>query len=231
MARPVALTIVIPTLNAAGSLEATLAALSAAAAVGLKTKVVVADGGSDDGTPELARRLGARVVAASGGRGPQLAAGAAAARGAWLLFLHADTVLAPGWAEAAAGFVADPANRERAGYFRFALDDGAAAARRIERLVAWRCRWLGLPYGDQGLLIARRFYAALGGYRPLPLMEDVDLVRRVGRRRLAALAPRAVTSAARYRREGYLFRAVRNIACQSLWRLGAPDALVRRLYG
>ncbi len=231
MTRPVALTIVIPTLNAAGGMAATLAALSGAAAAGLETEVVVADGGSADGTPELARRHGARVVAASVGRGPQLAAGAAAAGGAWLLFLHADTVLAPGWAETAAGFIADPANRERAGYFRFALDDPAAPARRIERLVAWRCRAMGLPYGDQGLLIARRFYDRLAGYRPLPLMEDVDFARRIGRRRLVALAPRAVTSAARYRREGYLKRALRTIACQSLWRLGAPDALVRRLYG
>ncbi len=231
MTRPVALTIVIPTLNAAGGLAATLAALSGAAAAGLETEVVVADGGSTDGTPELARRHGARVVAASGGRGPQLAAGADAAGDAWLMFLHADTVLAPGWAAAAAGFIADPANQARAGYFRFALDDPAAPARRIERLVAWRCRAMGLPYGDQGLLIARRFYDRLGGYPPLPLMEDVDMARRIGRRRLVALAPRAVTSAARYRREGYLPRALRNIACQSLWRLGAPDALVRRLYG
>jgi len=229
MTRPVALSIVIPTLNAAGGLAAALAALSANA--GIETEVVVADGGSSDGTAALARRHGARVVAASGGRGPQLAAGAATAGGDWLLFLHADTVLAPGWAAAAAGFMADPTNRERAGYFRFALDDHAAAARRIESLVAWRCRLLGLPYGDQGLLIARRFYDALGGFRPLPLMEDVDLARRIGRRRLVGLTPRAVTSAARYRREGYLFRALRNIACQSLWRLGAPDALVRRLYG
>jgi rSAM/selenodomain-associated transferase 2 len=230
MADPVTLGIVIPTLNAARGLPATLAALAEAAAAGLVADLVVADGGSTDHSGEIGRRCGARVIATPRGRGGQLAAGARTVAGDWLLFLHADTVLEPGWAVAVAAFVRDPANRDRAAYFRFALDDAAPAARRLERLVAWRCRRLGLPYGDQGLLIARRRYQALGGFRPLPLMEDVDLVRRIGRRRLVALAPRAVTSAERYRRDGYLRRALRNLACLSLWRLGLPPRLIRRLY-
>src|SRR5918999_1201337 len=79
-----------------------------------------------------------------------------------------------------------------------------AEARRIERLVAWRCRTLALPYGDQGLLISAAFYRTLGGFRALPLMEDVDLVRRIGRRRLAELPVAFTTSAARYRRGGWM---------------------------
>ena len=82
-------------------------------------------------------------------------------------------------------FLAAPEAESRAGYFDFALDDPTPAARRLERIVAWRCRVLALPYGDQGLLIARSLYDAVGGFAPLPLMEDVDLVRRLGRRRLA----------------------------------------------
>lgn len=221
------LSLVIPTLNAAPMLPATVAALAERPAA---SEIVVCDGGSHDGTPSLARDLGARVVAAARGRGPQLAAGAAAAHGDWLFFLHADTRLAPGWAAAIGDFQARPDARERAAYFRFALDDNAPAARRIEALVALRCRLFALPYGDQGLLIAAGLYREIGGYRPLPLMEDVDLVRRLGRRRLRPLDHPAVTSAARYR-GGYWRRSVRNLACLSLYFAGLPPARIARLYG
>ncbi|MBL8706445.1 MAG: TIGR04283 family arsenosugar biosynthesis glycosyltransferase [Rhodospirillales bacterium] len=220
------LSIVIPTLNAAESLAATVAALGGDVA----GEIVIADGGSMDKTRQVALAAGARVVEARRGRGTQLATGAAAAQGDWLLFLHADTRLDPGWAPQAAGFMADPANATRAAAFAFALDDNDPRARRLERAVAWRCRVLGLPYGDQGLLIARGFYEALGGYRPLPLMEDVDLVRRIGRARLTMLPARAVTSAERWRREGWYRRSARNLACLSLWFLGVPPAAIARLY-
>ncbi len=237
MTAPVALSIVIPTLNAADTLPACLAAL--APAVGTPpngrsaariSEVIVADGGSRDGTQVVARRFGARVLRAPPGRGRQLAAGAAAAKADWLLFLHADTVLGAGWARAAARFAADPGNSLRAAAFRFALDDEAPGARRVERLVAWRCRALALPFGDQGLLMSRALYDELGGFRPLPLMEDVDLVRRIGPRRLALLEAPAVTSAARYRNEGYWLRPLRNLACLGLYFLGVPPRLLVRLY-
>jgi rSAM/selenodomain-associated transferase 2 len=195
-----------------------------------RCETIVADGGSTDATPALAEKLGARIIVGPRGRGRQLIAGAAAAKGDWLLFLHADTRLAPGWAATAAAFMADPGNAERAGYFRFALDDPARAARRLERIVAWRCRRLGLPYGDQGLLIARDFYRALGGYRPLVLMEDVALARRIGRRRLTGLDAQALTSAKRYRRGGYVARPARNLLCLALYFLGLPPRLIARLY-
>lgn len=163
----------------------------------------MADGGSTDGTAEVAPRL----VSGPCGRGLQLRAGGEAARGAWLLFLHADTRLGSGWWREAQAVMAGPLDRAAA--FRFVLDDPAPQARRIELLVAWRCRWFGMPYGDQGLLISRQFYDALGGYRPLPLMEDVDLIRRIGRRRLALLETPAVTSAVRYRRDGWTARPLR----------------------
>jgi rSAM/selenodomain-associated transferase 2 len=224
------LSIVIPTLDAAATLGATLAALDEARAEGFALEILLVDGGSHDATIEIARAKAAKVLPASASRGGQLAQGGAAAQGDWLLFLHADTRLEKGWAREAAGFAAEPANAERAAAFRFALDDGNAAARRIEALVAWRCRRLGLPYGDQGLLVARDFYRALGGFRPLALMEDVDLVRRIGKRRLALLQSRAFTSAARYRREGWLMRPARNLCCLALYFLGLPPHLVRRLY-
>jgi rSAM/selenodomain-associated transferase 2 len=190
--------------------------------------VLVADGGSTDGTVDLAHTAGARVVAAPRGRGAQLAAGAAAASGDWLLFLHADTRLGPGWAPAVRDAMATPG---LARYFAFVLDDASPAARRLERQVAWRCRVLALPYGDQGLLISRALYDAVGGFRPLPLMEDVDLVRRLGRHRLALLPVAAVTSAERWRQEGWRRRSARNLLCLSLWFLGVPPRLIRKVYG
>ncbi len=227
------LSIVIPALNAAGSLAATLAALSAEIGTGGVpggVEVIVVDGGSGDGTAGIARQAGVRVVTAARGRGVQLAAGAKVASGRWLLFLHADTRLAPGWAQAVHRFMAGP-NHDRAAVFRFALDDDAPAARRVEILVRWRCRLLALPYGDQGLLIARGFFDAIGGFRPLPLYEDVDIVRRIGRARLTMLEHRAVTSAERYRRSGYVLRPARNLFCLTLYYLGVPSTVLQRLYG
>ncbi len=213
----------LPTLNTSENLARTLDALA-----GQVAGIVVADGGSADGTVAVARAAGARVVTAPRGRGTQLAAGAAAIEAPWILVIHADTRPGPGWRAAAEAFMADPSNADRAGYFRFALDDAAPQARRLERAVAWRCRVLGLPYGDQGLLIRRDFLERLGGFRAIPIMEDVDLVRRIGRRRLVALDADFVTSADRWRRDGWWRRSARNLACLALWFAGvAPDRIAR----
>ncbi len=186
------------------------------------------DGGSSDATCRVAAGQGARVLRAPRGRGRQLAAGIAAARGSWLLLLHADTRLDPSWAAAACHAMADP---DRAGYFRFALDSPAPQARRLERMVAWRAGTFGLPYGDQGLLIARRLLDAVGGVRDLPLMEDVDLARRLGRPRLVALDAPALTSARRWEAQGWRRRSARNLGCLSLYLAGVPPRWLVRLYG
>ncbi len=144
------LSVVIPTLDAGAALPDTLGAL--ASGRHLVREIIVADGGSCDDTIAAAQRGGAQVIAAPRGRGTQLATGAASAAGEWLLFLHADTRLGDGWERAVETFIAGAGDAARAGYFRYRLDDTAAAARVLEAAVAWRCRVLALPYGDQGLL-------------------------------------------------------------------------------
>jgi len=221
------LSIVIPTLNAENELEATINAVARAK---LPSEIIVADGGSTDATPTITAKTGTAFIAVPGGRGPQLTAGAAVSIGDWLLFLHADTRPQPGWNHVAEAFITDPANRYRAAYFKFALNDGAPAARRLERLVDWRCRTLGLPFGDQGLLISSEFYDFLGGMPPIPLMEDVDIVWRIGTKRLVQLSSAAVTSAERYQRGGYWLRPARNLLCLGLYFAGVPPRLIAGLY-
>lgn len=228
------ISVIIPTLNAEAGLAQTLAALVPAAVDGLVKEVIVVDGGSTDATAAIAEAAGAVFVRRSGGRGYQLMAGARRTRFPWLLFLHADTVLEAGWEREVAAFMEAIDRGKRppaAAAFRFALDDAGFRPRLLERLVAMRCALLRLPYGDQGLLIPKELYAEAGGYASHPLMEDVDLVLRLGRRRLAMLQPRAVTSAARYRRDGYVHRSLRNLACLMLFLLRVPASVISRVYG
>lgn len=223
------LSIIIPTLNSGPSLGRTLDAVATAKSE-IACEVIVADGGSVDDTRVIATKAEAILLETQRGRGRQLADGAAVAAGDWLLFLHADTRLGAGWAPAVEAFVADRENRLRAGYFRYALDDEATAARLMEYVVAGRSRLFGLPYGDQGLLICRGFYESLGGFKRIPLMEDVDMVRRIGRRRLEALDVAALTSAERYRRGGYLRRPLRNLFCLGLYSIGVSPNRIDTLY-
>jgi rSAM/selenodomain-associated transferase 2 len=228
------ISVVIPTLNAERTLAHTLAALVPAVVEGIVQEAVVVDGGSSDDTRAIAEGAGTHLIEAARGRGSQLEAGAGRARGDWLLFLHADTVLESGWAEEAQSFIERVESGRRhqaAASFRFALDDDGFMPRLIERLVALRCHLFALPYGDQGLLISRNLYNRLGGFRPLPLMEDVDLVRRLRRRELVMLKSRAITSGIRYRNEGYLARSLRNLGCILLYYLRVPPRVLARLYG
>lgn len=227
------ISVVIPTLNAGKGLAKTLGALVPGAVEGLVREVVVSDGGSSDETLAIADAAGCEIASGPAGRGTQLAAGAAKARAEWLLFLHADTALAEGWTAAAASFMAGEEESEepRAAAFRFALDMPGGRARALERMVALRCLAFALPYGDQGLLISRRHYDGIGGFAPLQIMEDVHLMCRIPRRRLAMLPARAVTSAERFAREGFARRGARNLTCLSLYFLRVPPRVIARIYG
>jgi rSAM/selenodomain-associated transferase 2 len=223
------LSVVIAARNEAPRLPSLLADLGAAG--GLLREVVVVDGGSQDGTAAVARLAGARVCHGSANRGAQLAAGVAASDGPWLLLLHADARLPPRWRALVEG--ARRAGRGEAWAFHLAIEGGGPALRLVEALVALRSRWRQLPYGDQGLLVSRRALEAAGGIRPLPLMEDLDLVQRLGRQgRIRLLAGAVRVSGRRWRRLGVVATALANARLRRAWRRGeAAERLTERYYG
>lgn len=229
MSKRAPISVVIPSLNAAETLPATLAALAPAAVEGLVREVILVDGGSEDATRAIAEAAGARVILTAPGRGGQLAEGAAKASGDWLLFLHADTVLDSGWAAEAAAFMRGP--QTSAGVFTLAFDSEGAAASIVAAGAMIRTRLFGAAYGDQGLLISRVLYDAVGGFRSLPLMEDVEFLDRLRKHgRFVVFRARAVTSAQRYERDGYLKRVLKNLWCISMYRFGVAPERIAAFY-
>lgn len=224
------ISVVIPTLNAAAYLPKALEPLVGGVAEGLVKQVIVADGGSSDETVEIAEAAGCDVVRAQPGRARQMRAGAASAKAKWLMFLHADTVLARGWVEDAQRFIASSQSHMRAAAFTLAFDDDSPQARRVVWWARQRARLLKLPYGDQGLLISRFFYEASGGFSDLPLMEDVEFVRRIGANRIVILETQAVTSADKYRRDGFQRRAWRNWTLTLRYLMGADPVELAKAY-
>ncbi len=226
------LSVIIPTLNAAAGLPACLDALLSAALKGVVTEVIISDGGSTDQTAAIADAYGARLVRTAPGRGGQLRAGIEAAKGDWFLTLHADTVLSAGWEDETARFMDE--QEKSAAVFTLRFDDDSFAARLVSTGTMLRTRIFKSPYGDQGLLITRTLYEQLGGYADLPFLEDVDFMRRLKRKEggsgFSVLKSHAVTSAARYRREGYSARVLRNMWCLILYRLGQPPEEIAVIY-
>ena len=219
------ISVIIPTLDAAEPLPACLAALMEGLDAGLVRELIVSDGGSADATGAIAQAWGAVVLEGAPSRGGQLRRGCSMAQGEWLLVLHADTVLSPGWSKAVAAHLGDPG---RAGWFRLRFDRKGLAPRLVAGWANLRSR-LGLPYGDQGLLIATTLYAQVGGYQDIPLMEDVALARAL-RGRLAALDAEAVTNAGKYVRQGWLRRGARNLWTLIRYLAGADAARLAAEY-
>ncbi len=222
---PAPISVVIPTLNAAADLAATTEALLPGLTDGLICELILSDGGSRDETALVAKELGAVWVTGPKGRGGQIAAGVRAASGDWVLILHADTHLDRGWERAVLRHMhAFPAE---AGWFRLAFRSRGVVPRLVAGGANLRSRFLGLPYGDQGLLISTAVLEEIGGVPELPLMEDVALARAL-RGRLTELPAEAWTNAARYQAQGWVRRGTRNLWCLARYFLGAsPEALAR----
>ncbi|MBT8458931.1 MAG: glycosyltransferase [Boseongicola sp.] len=218
------ISVVIPTLNAAAELPATAEALMAGVTEGVIGELIVSDGGSDDATLEVARALGAEIAEGPAGRGGQIRRGVSAARGRWVLILHADTHLGPHWVEAVVRHMAE--RTDAAGYFQLAFRASGTAAKLVAFGANMRSRLFGLPYGDQGLLVPKTALDSVGGVPDVPLMEDVVLARAL-RGRIFMMDAEAQTSAARYLAEGWARRVARNLWTLARFFAGArPEDLV-----
>jgi len=220
---PAPISVIIPTLNASQGLPGCFASLMEGLDASLIREVVVVDAGSTDDTVALADEWGAEIShSTTASRGGQLRQGADAARGDYLLFLHADTRLSPGWTTAvSAQLPQGPA------CFQLAFRSDHPMARITAGWANLRTRLFGLPYGDQGLLISRDAYTAAGGYPDVPLMEDVALARALPK--ITTLAATASTAPDRYMRDGWLRRGTKNLTLLVRYLLGAdPQSLAKR---
>ena len=244
--------IVVPVLADAGAAGRLITQIPPDAGV----EIVIADGASDRELDRIAAaRADVRLVRSAPGRGRQMNTGAAIATGDWLLFLHADSELPRNWLQVLRNAVGMPGSDDDGppeggphaerphgsgphgtpivgGWFRFALDDDGWQARAIERGVAWRVRVLRLPYGDQGLFVRRLTFDAIGGFPDWPLMEDVDFARRlIAAGRIAEVDAALVTSARRWRQDGWWRRSARNVALLALYVAGVSPERLARWYG
>jgi rSAM/selenodomain-associated transferase 2 len=218
------ISVVVPALNEAGGI---VAALRSAREPGVR-EIVVVDGGSSDDTRRLAATAANRVLSSPRGRAVQMNAGAAAASGEVLLFLHADTRLPAGFAAAVLDAIA-------AGAIGGRFDVALEGAHRFLPVVAWlmnqRSRLTGISTGDQALFVRREVFERLGGFAPLPLMEDVELTTRLRREGpLAALRQRVTTSARRWEENGVTRTILLMWALRLAWACGAAPERLARVY-
>ena len=222
---PGRISVIIPTLNEAANLERTVRSLAGAG----DYEVLATDGGSQDGTPELALAMGLGLLRGAPGRGGQMRRAAREAGGEYLVFLHADTRLAPGWDAEVRRVLNQPG--VAAGAFSFRLDQRSASLRLIELMVGLRSRYGRLPYGDQALFIRAETLAGLGGFPDIPLMEDVALIRLARSRGSIAISPlAAVSSARRWREIGVVKNTLLNWRAMALYALGKDPARLAKSY-
>jgi rSAM/selenodomain-associated transferase 2 len=218
----VTISAVVPALDEELEIVATLAALAPVA-----DEIVVADGGSSDRTRDRAREAGASVVEGARGRAAQMNAGARASSGSLLLFVHADTRLAP---SARPSLLRAAGSGAVGGAFRIRFDAEGALYRLGGAVASWRSRWTGLAFGDQAQFARREVFERLGGFREWPILEDLDFARRLRRAgRVAILAPPVVTSARRFQRSGPVRTVLRNWWILVRYSCGvSPEKLARR---
>ncbi len=217
------LSVIVPTLNAEKTLPGCLETLMEGVKSGIIREVLISDGGSSDATLKIAKDAGCEVLTGPASRGGQLRRGADHAQGAWLWFVHADSRLSEGWCIA----VISHMSQETAGYGRLKFDDTGFAARWVAGWANLRSRFLGLPYGDQSLLIPRTLYQNVGGFVDQPLMEDVAMARAL-RGKLHPLDISIQTSASRYQRAGWVRRGSKNLTLLIRYLLGAsPETLAK----
>ncbi len=225
------LTIIIPALHFHPYLEKTIQDFNSQNLIDTVRFVIVSKSKNNDFIRLEKQYSNIQIIKApEGGRGAALAEGAEQVKSGWLLFLHVDTYLKGDWETELSNFIKKENENCKAAYFRFKQDGGSWKAYLLEKLVGLRNIFLALPYGDQGLLIHKNLYERLGGFRAdYPLMEDVDFVRKLGRKRLRRLCAQAVTSNERYK-NGYIKRIITNAKCLTHYFSGKDPSEIYKIY-
>lgn len=221
------ISIIIPVFDEADRIKETLEGLARVAGI-QDTEIIVVDGHPEKTTIQALCDGSVLKLTGPRGRGAQMHAGASACSGAVLLFLHADTCLESDALLRVRAVLRDP--QVDGGAFDLGIDAPGAAFRLIEKGASLRSRLTRIPYGDQALFLRRRTYFQIGGFRPIPLMEDVELMRRLKRagKKIRFVRQPVRTSARRWQKEGILFCTLRNYALIVLYFLGvSPERLCR----
>lgn len=220
------LSVIVPVLNEAPALGASLDAIRLGAP---EAETLVADGGSIDDTVQIARSRGAHTLNAPRGRARQMNAGAAAAKGDTLAFVHADTLVPATFANDI--IIAFTDSHVVGGRFDVELDDPSLWLRVLGQLINWRSRVMRSATGDQAIFVRRDIFVALGGFKEIELCEDIDFVQRLKRRgETACLRSRVVTSARRWRQKGIMRTVLKMWLIKSLFLAGVSPARLRRYY-
>jgi rSAM/selenodomain-associated transferase 2 len=220
------LSVIVPMLDEERAIGPTLDAIHAGAP---GVEIIVVDGGSTDRSVEIARARGAQTMTAGRGRARQMNAGAAAAHGDALAFVHADTIVPATFASDIASALADP--RVVGGRFDVELDELSLVSRLLGKLISLRSRLMRSATGDQAIFVRRDVFAAVGGFAQIDLCEDVDFARRLKHSgRVACLRSRVITSARRWRQNGVIRTVLRMWLIKSLFLAGVSPARLRRYY-
>lgn len=217
--------IVVPALNEEAQITVTLEALLQLEG---EKEIIVADGGSTDTTVARTDGLGVKVVQSARGRGPQMHAGAMEATGDVLWFVHADTIPPAGALQEISAALEN--SEAVGGNFGLVFDGSSRAARQLTAIYPW-LRMLGLCYGDSGLFVKREIYNRIGGFKPLPLFEDLDFLRRLRRAgRFVHLQQPIVTSSRRFERKNFALVWLHWTTLQVLYWCGVSPRVLARWY-
>ncbi len=218
-------TLVIPTYNAEKTINTTLSIL--------KNKIkniIIIDGKSKDQTREICRKYNTQLFISKRNRGVQLNLGAEKVVTNWIFFLHADSILDNTAIEEIYAFISNDKNKYKAASFKLKFNQKNIYSSFLSKIVIFRSKYLKLPYGDQGLIISKVFYNKIGGFKALPIMEDVEIIRNIGFKNIKILNSYIITDSIRYKSEGWLIRPLINLYCLTLYILGFNINTINSIY-
>lgn len=218
-------TVVIPTYNSEKTIENTLNSICK-----YFNKIIMVDANSCDLTIQISKKYNIKIIKSLKGRGPQLILGAEHTATDWIFFLHSDTIIKKSNIIDINQFITNTLNNNKAASFKIKFNTNNIWSNLLGKLVNIRSKYLKLPYGDQGLLISRSFYKNIGGYKNIPIMEDVEIIRNIGFRNIKILNSYIITDAARFENQGWIYRPMINLFCLTLYFLGFNINYINKIY-